>query len=247
MAKTKEGRLSRYVSKTHPAVIAVWAALIAVAGLLPSIPILGTGGTFSIAVALVPLAGVLFGPISGAICGAIGGFIGQLIAPHTAWLGLGTFVIGTVNAFVSGLVSRRNWWLPTLIILIGLALWFTNPIGQQVPMFAIVVYGLGIIVSLIGGFFAEGFLKGANVFLKGVGVWLASFSGMIAAAAIGNYLGLVIIKIPADVWKFLIPVTPTERTIFSIGAAIIGVPLLIGLPKIGVYVGPMAEEEEEED
>jgi uncharacterized membrane protein len=246
MATSKEGGITKYASKTHPAVIAVWAALIAVAGLLPSVPIIGTGATFSISVALVPLAGVLFGPITGAVCAAIGGFLGQLVAPHTAWLGLGTFLIGTINALVSGLVTRRNWWLPVVITVIGMALWFTNPIGQQVPMFAIVVYGLGIIASIIGGIFAEGFLKGPNVFLKAVGVWLASFSGMIAAAAIGNYMGLIVIKIPADVWKFLIPVTPTERTLFSIGAAIIGVPLLIGLPKIGVYVGPLAEEEEED-
>lgn len=243
MAELKEGKTTRYSSKVHPSVIAVWAALIAVSGLLPSIPILGTGATFSISIALIPLAGVFFGPVSGAVCAAIGCFIGQLVAPHTAWLGLGTFLIGTINAFVAGLVSRRNWWLPPLIILVGSILWLSTPTGREVPMFPVIVHGSGIVVSIIGGFLAEGFLKSRNFLLKGLGVWLPSYAGMIAAAALSNYPAIIILKIPADVWKILIPIGPTERTIFAIGAAIIGVPLLIGLPKIGVYVGPTVEEE----
>jgi hypothetical protein len=35
-----------------------------------------------------------------------------------------------------------------------------------------------------------------------------------------------------------------ERTLFSIGSAIIGTPLLIGLPQIGVMVGQKLYEEE---
>ena len=66
------------LNNVHPSVIAVWAALIAVATLLPSIPMLGTGSTFSVSTALLPLAGVFFGPIGGAVCAAIGLFIGQI-------------------------------------------------------------------------------------------------------------------------------------------------------------------------
>jgi len=43
---------------THPAVIAVWAALIAVVTLVPAFPIIGTGATFSVNAALIPLAGI---------------------------------------------------------------------------------------------------------------------------------------------------------------------------------------------
>src|SRR6056297_631823 len=100
----------------HPSVLAIWAALIAAGNLLPAIPIIGSGGTFSVSAALIPLAGVFFGPIGGAICGAIGGFIGQIIAPHIAWLGIATFLIGTVNAFVAGCITRRKWYIAVGII-----------------------------------------------------------------------------------------------------------------------------------
>ena len=108
---------AKEIGSIHPAVIAAWAALISVGNLLPSLPIVGTGGTFSVSSALIPLAGILFGPVGGAICAAIGGFIGQLIAPHTAWLGIITFVVGAFNAFVAGHVSRgRPVWALILIL-----------------------------------------------------------------------------------------------------------------------------------
>jgi hypothetical protein len=34
---------------------------------------------------------------------------------------------------------------------------------------------------------------------------------------------------------------PIERLIFSFGAALIGTPLLAGLAKIGIFVGPQEE------
>ena len=42
--------------KVHPAMIAVWAALMSVSGLLPTFPVFGTGGNFSVSYALAPLA-----------------------------------------------------------------------------------------------------------------------------------------------------------------------------------------------
>ena len=89
----------------HPAILSVWAAIICVGKLLPSIPMVGTGGNFSASSMLVPMAGILFGPIAGAICAAIGEFIGQLIAPNTAWMGIFTFLVGTCNALFTGFIK----------------------------------------------------------------------------------------------------------------------------------------------
>lgn len=235
------------MGNTHPAVLAVWAAIIAVAHMLPSIPLLGTGGTFSVSSALVPLAGVFFGPIGGAICAAIGNFIGQILAPHTAWMGIATFTIGTLNAFMSGCVSKGKWPWAVGITVIGTILWFSHEIGRQAPLFAIVFYGLGIIMAIIGGTFGSKMIKEDKFAKKFAAIWLASFAGMVGAASIANYFSLVVYQLPATLWNVLVPISPIERTIFSIGAAIIGVPLLIGLPKVGIFVGPEAELAEDED
>ncbi|MGI9861984.1 ECF transporter S component [Moorella naiadis] len=237
----------RQFGNTHPAVIAVWAAVLSVAHMLPSLPMIGTGGTFSVSTALFPLSGIFFGPIPGAICAAIGSFIGQILAPHTAWLGLGTFIVGTINALVAGCVSRGKPLPAVGIILLGTLLWFTTAIGRQVPMFPAVFYSLGVLGALIGGFLGFKWLARDNVFGKAVGVWLAAFTGFVGAASIANYFTLIVLKLPAKVWIYLTFVAPVERTIFAIGSAIIGIPLLIGLPKIGVFVGPQAEKFDEED
>lgn len=141
-------------AKIHPAVIAVWAAVVAAAHIIPAIPMLGTGSNFSLSAVLSPLSGIFFGPLFGALCSAAGGFIGSLVAPHTAWMGMGTFIIGTVTAFTSGCIAWGSWPPITLnsrgslvinggiiVYLVGTLLWFSQEIGRSLVIFPVVFYG----------------------------------------------------------------------------------------------------------
>jgi hypothetical protein len=235
------------LGKTHPAVIAVWAAIVAAGHILPSFPMFGTGSNFSITAALGPLSGVFFGPVAGALCSAVGGFIGNIIAPHTAWMGMGTFIIGTVTAFTTGCIAWGYWPIGIVVYVIGTILWFTKEIGRSLPLFPIVYYGLGFIALVVGGLFAKKMLTSRNVGLKFPAVWLSAFGGMIGGAAIGNFFSLILYSLPKEVWASLIVIAPLERAAFSAGAMVVGVPLLIGLPKIGIFVGPKGQEEEASD
>ena len=244
---TKRSRL-KLLGGVHPAVIAVWAALIAVGSLLPAIPIIGSGGTFSVSAALIPLAGIFFGPIGGAICAAIGSFIGQMIAPHIAWLGIATFLIATVNAFVVGCVSRRKWYIALGIIILGYILWFATEIGRGAAIFPLIFYSIGIVAVVIGAIvFAQKGVFEKRPFLRMLGIFVAAYAGFVGAAAIANFFGIILYQWPATMWKGLAFVSPWERAVFSLGATIIGVPLLIGLPKIGVFVGSDLESDEDDD
>lgn len=237
----KDGR--RLLGGVHPAVLAIWAALIAAGNLLPAIPIVGSGGTFSVSAALVPLAGIFFGPVGGAICAAIGGFLGQIIAPHTAWLGIATFLIGTVNAFAAGSVSRNRWYLAGLVIAVGYGLWFTTPEGRGAALFPLVFYNIGLAAMVAGAFLwrlAGRFTE--KPFLRAAAVFTASYAGFVAAASLANIAGILLYKWPSPMWLSLAFVSPWERAVFSLGATIIGVPLLVGLPKIGVFIGPEPPE-----
>ena len=55
----------------HPAVISVWAAVLAASHMLPAVPLIGVGGTMSVSTALAPLTGIFFGPWAGLLCAAI--------------------------------------------------------------------------------------------------------------------------------------------------------------------------------
>ena len=243
--------------KVHPAVMAVWAAIVAAGHVLPTIPIMGTGSTFSLTAALSPLSGILFGPVAGALCSAAGGFTGSLIAPHTAWMGLGTFIIGTTTAFTSGCIAWGRWPPVSInaggsfvinggiiVYIIGTILWFTQETGRSAALFPIVCYGLGFAALITGSVFAPAMLAGKRKAPKFPALWLCAFGGMIGGATVGNFFSLVLYKLPRELWLTLTVVAPLERAGFSLGAMLIGAPLLAGLPKIGIFVGPQEEAAE---
>jgi uncharacterized membrane protein len=231
--------------KIHPAVIAVWAAVIAAAHIIPTIPILGTGRNFSLASALFPLSGILFGPVAGSLCSAAGGFVGNIVAPHTAWMGLGTFIIGTTTSFTSGCIAWGNWLRGIIVYLIGTLLWFSQAVGRNTVIFPLVVYGLGFTALITGCIFACKTLAGKSTILKFPVIWLCAFGGMIGGATVGNFFTLILYRSPREFWLPLTVIAPFERSIFSVGTALIGVPLLAALPKIGISVGPCFEENDD--
>jgi len=245
------------VKKTHPAVIAVWAAVIAAGYLIPTFPIWGTGGRFSFANVLNPLSGIFFGPVGGALCSAVGGFIGSLIAPDTAWMGLGTFIIGMTTAFTAGCISWGKWPPVTvsgngsfiingaiIVYLIGTILWFTQEIGRNFIRLPVVFYGLGFIAAIAGIFFAVRLMSSKKRFVNFFAIWLFAFGGLIGGATIGNFFFLVLIKPPDEYLAVLTFTSPIERIIFALGATLVGTPLLAGLNKIGIFTGPQAENDE---
>ena len=242
--------------RTHPALIAVWAAITAIGYILPTIPIMGTGSFFSLTTALSPLSGIFFGPIAGALCSAAGGFIGSLIAPHTAWMGLGTFIIGTVTAFTSGCIAWGSRPVVSvngngsfiinggiIVYIIGTILWFTQEIGRSIIRYPLVYYGLGFIALIIGSIFAGKMFASSRKILIFPAIWLCAFGGLIGGATVGNFFSLVLYRLPRELWAALTFISPVERAIFSLGAMFIGVPLYVGLTKTGVFVGPGQDED----
>jgi len=244
--------------KIHPAVIAVWAAAVAAAHIVPAIPMLGTGSNFSLATALSPLSGILFGPLAGALCSAAGGFVGSLVAPHTAWLGLGTFIIGATTAFTTGCAAWGTWPPIALngkgslvvnggiiVYVLGAALWFSQEIGRATVVFPLVYYGAGFVAFVAASIFAGKVLAGKKQALKMIMLWLCAFGGMIGGATIGNFFSLVLYQLPRETWLYLTVAAPLERAVFSLIAALVAAPLLAGLPKIGIFVGPQKEADDD--
>lgn len=232
----------------HPAVIAVWAALMAAASLLPAFPVVGTGATFNIANCLTPLAGIFFGPVAGAIAAGVGGFIGQLLAPHTVLFGPLQFTIAIMGALASGFAMQRKWWVSFGIITLFGGVWYLFPNGRgawATPL----LYLLGYAGILVGWFISrkEDALLSKNRGKMALGILCASVAGIIVTQAMGNLWALIFFQLPPAIWFTVLAIAPIERILFSVGAMIIGTPLLIGLPKIGIQVGPMIYQEEDED
>jgi len=242
---------NKLTGSIHPAVIAVWTAVVAAGYIFPTVPIWGTGGTFSLSSALSPLSGIFFGPLAGALCSAAGGFTGSFIAPHTAWLGPFTFIIAATTAFTSGCIAWGKW--PPVAIssggsfifngaiivyIIGTILWFTQEIGRSIITYPLFYYGLGFIVMITGIFLAPLMLRSTNSALKFPAIWICAFGGLVGGATIGNFFSLLLFKQPREFWAAYTLISPIERAVFALGAMLVGAPLLSGLNKIGIFAGP---------
>lgn len=224
--------------KVHYSILIVWAALSAAAMLIPGIPTLGSGSSMSLTYPLSPLAGILFGPYAGALCTAVGGIIGTIIAPHAANLGIWTFTVQTVTAFMAGYISRGKWQLPTVFFLIMTGVVYTFQAIQEVWWFGW-VYLSGILMAIIGALWCSKILrKSGNVFLKAVGVFIISYAAFISGCTVSDPLGIIMFDLTSELYVMLAVMMPFERVMFSLFTAILGVPLLMGLPKIKIYVGP---------
>lgn len=236
-------RIPWFGKKVHPAVLAVWAAFIAISGLLPVIPIIGTGATFSLSDAVVVLAGVLFGPVYGAIAAAIGGFIGQLIAPHGAVFGVLTFLCPTIAAFVAGLLVARRWKAVIGIFIVLTVLWYAMPLGRSAWFQAAVNYPLPVLLAFPAAKWGADWLGQRDAKKRFVAIGLMSFIGTCASLALGNFMALPMFALPREVWLGVLPIQTPQRIIFAILSSVIGVPIMAGLTKIGMVVGTELFEE----
>ncbi|MEM2896423.1 MAG: hypothetical protein QXG01_02430 [Candidatus Bathyarchaeia archaeon] len=98
--------------------VAIWAAIIAVTGMIPFSVVIGGGGTFPISSTLAPLSGILLGPIGGFVAVIIGGYIDLAIAPYTATLGLASpwsLAIATLCAGLIAYKPKNYWWIPAIL------------------------------------------------------------------------------------------------------------------------------------
>ena len=102
------------------------------------------------------------------------------------------------------------------------------------------------VCCILGFFFCNRWLKKSNFALKAIAIFIACYAGMVFSAAFVDYVCLFLYGLTSEIWSVLTFVSPLERSIFSVGSLIVGTPLLIGLPKIGVFIGPRDDSLEAE-
>ena len=242
------------------AYLAVWAAIYAVASILPAIPLVG-GGTFGGQEFILTLAGILFGPIAGAIAATVGGLLASFIGPATAYFGFATFYPHTIGALAAGLLmlNTRNARIATLVIyVIALLAW------PLLPMF-----------SAIGGYV---YAKAAYwpMYLTGlVGLWFSPWAvaKIRELEPVPTSIGVAVISWTAYMinhvylslgWSFLFPegpeqwvfafwsgIVPGQRILLTLISVIVGAAVIIGLHRAGIRFaassGSILAEEESED
>ena len=137
---------------------------------------------------------------------------------------------------------------PLGLILLFTAVWYLLPNGRAAWATPL-LYTLGLVFIIIGTWISRKSdpLLSPDKKRMSLGILCCSVAGIVVTQAMGNLWAMIFFQLPPAIWYTTLPIAPVERMLFSLGAMIIGVPLLIGLPKIGVPVGPMIYQEESDE
>ena len=239
----QSGKRRGEIAGVPVAYLAVWAALYAIAGILPAIPLVG-GGTFGGQEFLLAIAGILFGPLAGALAAGVGGLVASFIAPATAYFGLLTFFPHAVGAFAAGLLIRNTLrsksLVAALLAVMALAWWLLPPfksIGGPVfernaywPMYLTIVVVLALTpwaVRQIATFDPKRMPLGLFVIS-----WGAYMVNHVAVSLGYSYL----YPEGPDSWvlAFWSGIVPGQRLALAGVSAVLGTALLVGLHRAGI-------------
>jgi uncharacterized membrane protein len=191
------------ISARDTALIAAFAALIAVITRLPGIPIsLGIqSGDIEFSVPLYPLAGILLGPWIGALAVIIGNFVAWII-PTSTVLGLLLIPAGALAALGAGFLTRRtrwaNWKSAAILLAVLIALWYATPIGFEAPFYPFFLHIPALILILIFRHKVFDFVNSASKKFVTLGVGIASFVGVMADHMWGNVMFITAVNYVVD-------------------------------------------------
>lgn len=182
------------------ALIAVFAALIAVVSRLPGIPIMvGTqSGSIQFTVFLYPIAGILLGPFVGALAALFGNVVAFLI-PSWSIFGLLTIPAGALSALVAGLLTRRDKWYDwkaaALVLGVLIIMWYIpipNPkqayVGLEAPFYPIPLHIPALALIFIFRHKIADFINNSAEWLMALGVSIASYVGIMTDHMFGNLM-----------------------------------------------------------
>jgi uncharacterized membrane protein len=229
----------------HVAYIAISAAIVTASAYIPMFPVIGAGSMISAGMIIVPIVGALLGPTAGTLAVTIGAFLGQIVAPYGAIFGMITFLAPTIGALVAGLLSFRKWKEGFAVLGLTILMWYvlTSVKWANDPYASVRWYFPFLhLVSLASILILRGrigeWIEGLDPKKASFGVFFASLAGLMADHMVGNAIYVGLYSGPARVYGFVLPIYWVERLLGAIGATFIGVPLMIGLRKTRIKLGP---------
>ena len=195
------------ISARETALIAMFAALIAIITRLPGIPIsLGIQtADIEFSVPLYPLAGILLGPWIGTVAVLIGNIIAWII-PKSTVMGFLLIPAGAFAAFSAGCLVRRmkwtNWKTATVLLIILIAVWYATPLGFEAPFYPFFLHVPALILILIfrGKIFE--FVNSTSKKSVTLGIGIASFVGVMADHMWGNIMFITAVNFVVDMKAF---------------------------------------------
>lgn len=220
--------------------VALFAAALGIASIIP-FSVMTTGKAISMDQMLIPLTGIILGPIGGFVAGLVGGVIGLAIAPYAASNGILTPVTPALAAMAIGFLMQRNnrkWWgvlVPVVFLIIfhykGIVINKVDPAYWQ--FLSVIVAWITLLIAVTP--FTKtisNWLRSSNLGMVTVGLALATFMGTSIAMIVMNGFGIWLHEVPNDIWKIFPPIVTGERLIITLVGTILGIAIIAGLRRL---------------
>lgn len=232
------------------ALIISFASLYAVLSLVSLFPVIGAVGAFiTLASIIAPLVGIMLGPYAGALAVSIGGFIGWSIRQASPF-GFLSFLPGTSTALTAGFLydgKRKHVVVMYSLLLLSLAFYPVIGPAWLYPYYLwFQLVGLIVLASPLTSAAITYTNKNSNVARLTFGVAILCLLSTLAGQMTGNlmfelmnypWIHLQIEYWLVGQWPVLTFLYPAERSIITVLATLIGVPLIRTLRTYGFEVG----------
>jgi len=220
------------------ALLSVFAVLYTVLRLIPTFPMIGATGTFSVSDVVSPIYGLLLGPYIGGGSIILGTFLSIIFGRPTIFLGF-DFLPALVSAVTLGLLVKQNFRLVTLIFALLILLFLINPLSLLfvtlpynivIPFIWVHILAFVLLLSplskkaLVWITSSEPkYLPQGLLILFFIGTMMQHLTGSLLFESVFGYiLGNISQDAWPSIWTTIFYLYPIERTIITIIATIIG-------------------------
>jgi len=213
------------------------AAYVAVALVVPGIPVIGASGAkIALSATLAPVYGFMLGPYFGALVVLFANFVAWVIPPADLF-GLFTIASPVLSAFTAGALTKRGkgWVLAATPLAVLILAWYSTWVGQAVLYVPLLHFAALAVVLLLRNRLADWFWKGRK--WLGITIPLCSYAGFMTDHMFGSlaFIGLAPLLFPKAVsalpmlFMGAFPVTIAERIFMTVVASVISPGVILAL------------------
>ncbi|MEA1994435.1 MAG: ECF transporter S component [Euryarchaeota archaeon] len=207
----------------------VMAALMAVAGFFPAIPLFGLGKAITLGAIVMPMIGVLLGPFIGGYAALVGALIGETIAPYGAVFGFLTFIPPTLGAISAGLLSHKKWKYAFLLLGSLVLLWYCTDVGRAIYYFPYLHLFALLLILLFGRKLSD--LEN-HLPLK---LLIITFCAILTDHMAGNLVFFVVANPTKSMFSAILVQYSFERISMAVFSALIAVGVLKTLKEVNIW------------
>ncbi len=219
------------MNKRTITLVALLAAVYAIIGLFPGLPVVGVSGSeIDLVRSLEPTYGILLGPVLGPIAAFFGAIIGKMASGDG--IGILFTPLALVPTVIVAALFRRTlmgvpgWAISSGILSLLIAGWYLFPEGMVVYYYtAPHAVALTILLTFRGRI--SDMLTGASKKQLALGLLLSSFPATMAGNMLGNIIFIVVFNPSPLIFIPLLPIMVAERLLISSLSVTLGVPLVL--------------------